>query len=136
METARGRGEACPRSSIYPLIVLVPPFCPYHFIPLSPSYPPYPLRTIHGLPPDQWPRVLGKLHEDFQAGKDLSNWAKYLPNNDGTKGGYHHAKTGASGQAAAQGGTAAAQGEAGEEAAVASAASSPKAAVAALTLQR
>ena len=32
----------------------------------------------------------------------MSNWAKYLPNNDGTKGGYHHPKTGA---AAAGGGT-------------------------------
>ena len=95
-----------------------------------------PLRTIHALPTDQWPKVLGKLHEDFLQGKDMSNWAKYLPNNDGTKGGYHHPKTGAAAVGTSVGvpGTnvaevAAATGEGGDTVIVDVSATSPKAGV-------
>ena len=35
---------------------------------------------MHGLHHDQWPAVFGRLHEDFIAGRDLANWAKYVPN--------------------------------------------------------
>ena len=48
--------------------------------PASTSPPPSPLRTVHGLHHDQWPAVFGRLHEDFIAGRDLANWAKYVPN--------------------------------------------------------
>ena len=50
-----------------PLLLLPPPL---------PSL----IRTVHGLHHDQWPAVFGRLHEDFIAGRDLANWAKYVPN--------------------------------------------------------
>ena len=61
---------------------------------LNPPFSHNPRRTIHSVDKDLWPGVFGKLHEDYLAGKDLSNWSKYLPPN--TASSSHHPKTEAS----------------------------------------
>lgn len=50
-------------------------------------------RLVSTVDHHQWPVVFGKLYVDYQAGKDLANWAKYLPDHTGTTSGATLKKT-------------------------------------------
>ena len=44
-------------------------------------------RLVSSVDHHQWPVVFGKLYKDYQAGKDLANWSRYLPDHSGTTSG-------------------------------------------------